>query len=920
MIAGIDIGTSYSSICVLDGSGKIKPVDIATGTSMFGSKYSLPSAVFVEDYGNVLVGQAAMNSRKRRPQNFRMEFKRDLGQDIPIVLGNTSFLPEDFYTELFRHMKASVGKMSSESIETVCLTCPAAFGKKKREKVLKAAKAAGFFNVQLVDEPTAAAMSFKDDGILSGRKKLLIYDFGGGTFDVSLLAYDNGHFSLMTEPSGLERCGGIDIDRMIFEDMQKCIDPEILASIAKDPKKAMRLNVQLSELAVKAKHHLSTASVYEEYIEVGMDDFEYTLTLDKLNTMIAGMVGQTIDVCRKVVEDAGIKVKDLSAILMVGGTSRVPLVQTMVKQMAAGVPVYCSADVDLAVARGALMFARSGEKLENGSKAGSSVGDRQERKAAGNEDREAKKTETASKQQLEQWFELGKKYDFGEWVPVDYKEAVKWYCKAAEGGHTKAQNNLGHCYFEGKGVAKDTREAVKWYRKAAESGNAEAQCNLGVCYDLGIGVEKNTLEAEKWYKKAAAQGNLQSRKELDKRIVAQYFADKKNQQKHQEAKLSGREAEKKISKQQLEKWFELGKKYDFGEWIPVDYKEAVKWYRKAAEGGHAKAQNNLGVCYIEGKGVAKDEREAVKWFTKSAEQGFSEAQYRLGICYYHGQGIPKDTSEAVKWFRKAADGGHVMAQYSLGVCYAQGAGVARNPAESEKWYKKAAARGNLQAQKELDKQIVAQHFADKKGLQKPQGERISGEEAEKEISEGQLEEWFKLGTRFAFGRGVPLDYKEAAKWYRKAAERGHSAAQFNLGVLYERGIGTDKNNEYAFQWYLRSAMNHNPKGQLAVGLCYLRGIGTKADYLEACTWLYEAAKQGDAEAQTRLGICYAEGSGVKKDVIKAAQWYQKAAAQGNHDAQMRLGKCYETGEGVPQNFEKAKYWYVQAKNPNLVTH
>ena len=120
MIISIDIGTSYSSICMLGTDGKAVPVDISTGTSMYGSKYSLPSAVFVEDDGNVLVGQAAMNSRKKKPQNFRMEFKRDLGQDIPIVLGNESFLPEDFYTELFRHMKACVARVSDEPIEKAC--------------------------------------------------------------------------------------------------------------------------------------------------------------------------------------------------------------------------------------------------------------------------------------------------------------------------------------------------------------------------------------------------------------------------------------------------------------------------------------------------------------------------------------------------------------------------------------------------------------------------------------------------------------------------------------------------------------------------------------------------------------------------------------------------------------------------------
>ena len=93
MIISIDIGTSYSSVCMRNEKGDAEPVETSTGFSIYGGKYSLPSAVFVEDSGNVLVGQAAMNSRERKPQNFRSEFKRDLGQNIPIVLGGRSFLP-----------------------------------------------------------------------------------------------------------------------------------------------------------------------------------------------------------------------------------------------------------------------------------------------------------------------------------------------------------------------------------------------------------------------------------------------------------------------------------------------------------------------------------------------------------------------------------------------------------------------------------------------------------------------------------------------------------------------------------------------------------------------------------------------------------------------------------------------------------
>ena len=125
MIASIDIGTSYSSICILGPDGKARPVDVSTGASMFGSKYSLPSAVFVEDNGNILVGQAAMNSRRHKPQNFHKEFKRNLGEEIPFLLGERSFRPEELYTELFRHMKLRAEKLTGEPIEKAYLTYPA---------------------------------------------------------------------------------------------------------------------------------------------------------------------------------------------------------------------------------------------------------------------------------------------------------------------------------------------------------------------------------------------------------------------------------------------------------------------------------------------------------------------------------------------------------------------------------------------------------------------------------------------------------------------------------------------------------------------------------------------------------------------------------------------------------------------------
>ena len=152
-----------------------------------------------------------MNSRMRKPENFRMEFKRDFGQTFPIQLGDRKFLPEDLYTELFRHMKACAEKACGEQITLTYLTHPAAYGKSRIEKLRSAAKAAGLFAVETVDEPTAAAMSYCAAGYVQDGETLLVYDFGGGTFDVSLIRYEDGVFTSLGNPEGLEQCGGIDI-------------------------------------------------------------------------------------------------------------------------------------------------------------------------------------------------------------------------------------------------------------------------------------------------------------------------------------------------------------------------------------------------------------------------------------------------------------------------------------------------------------------------------------------------------------------------------------------------------------------------------------------------------------------------------------------------------------------------------------
>ena len=211
-------------------------------------------------------------------------------------------------------------------------------------------------------------------------------------------------------------------------------------------------------------------------------------------------------------------------------------------------------------------------------------------------------------------------YFFGKYegVPENNQGAARWFRKAAEQGEAKAQERLGHMYRRGVGVAEDNREAVKWYRKAAEQGNTEAQVHLGYMYANGEGVPEDYREAEKWRRQAAEQAE-----DLDLLSLAVQYAN--------------------------------------GIGVPEDSWEAKKLFRLVAEGGHPvfsqAAQRQLGDMYYAGKYAlqfGKDNREAVKWYRKAAEQGDAKAQERLGHMYANGEGVPQDFVQAHAWMNLAA--------------------------------------------------------------------------------------------------------------------------------------------------------------------------------------------------------------------------------------------------------------------------
>ncbi len=212
---------------------------------------------------------------------------------------------------------------------------------------------------------------------------------------------------------------------------------------------------------------------------------------------------------------------------------------------------------------------------------------------------------------------------------------------------------------------------------------------------------------------------------------------------------------------------------EYGSVAGLDDAEAAKWYRKAAEQGHALAQYTLGVMYQYGRVVPQDYAEATKWYRKAAEQGHAVAQYKLGLMYHYGY-MPKDLAEAVKWYRKAAVQGHPSAQNALGLMYRNGTGVARDFDEMDKWFSKVA---DVLAQYKRSGVYVGDY---------PPLRWNAVEVAkwhQKSAEQGDATAQYKLGIR----KGYHAD--EAAKWYRKAAQQGHAPAQYELGLAYFVGAG-----------------------------------------------------------------------------------------------------------------------------------
>ena len=347
-ILGIDLGTTNSAVAVVRG-GESEVVPNAEGDR------TTPSVVAFDD-GRRLVGQPAKNQAVKNCENTVQSIKRSMGRDgVAVELDGDSYTPEEISAMVLRKLKRDAEEYLGESVARATITVPAYFTDRQRQATKDAGEIAGFEVERIINEPTAAAMAHGvEKEIPAGEQRVvMVYDLGGGTFDVSLLEVADGMFEVVAT-SGDNGLGGDDWDVTLINWAVDRFEREHGVDLHED-REAMQ---RLTEAAERAKVELSSRVETELSVpfvtatEEGPLDLRYTLTRAKFEELTADLVERTIGPTEQAMEDAGISPRDIDEVLLTGGSTRMPAVRRTVERLA-GTEPRRDVNPDEAVALGA---------------------------------------------------------------------------------------------------------------------------------------------------------------------------------------------------------------------------------------------------------------------------------------------------------------------------------------------------------------------------------------------------------------------------------------------------------------------------------------------------------------------------------------------------------------------------------------
>ena len=508
---------------------------------------------------------------------------------------------------------------------------------------------------------------------------------------------------------------------------------------------------------------------------------------------------------------------------------------------------------------------------------------------------------------------LGKIYEEGNIVAIDYTESYKWYHRAADGKKMEAEYALGYFYEHGKGISVNFEKASKWYSLSSEQGYSLAKFNLGRLYEKGIGIKQDINKAISLY----LESDIDSARLQLGFLYENGLGVPKDTATATSLYESGMADINYFKNIASEDGNPIAKNV-IGDsfFADANYSEALMWYLKSANLGYERAMFNVGYIYENGKGVKEDYNEAVLWYRKAAEKGLGDAQDAIGYMYEYGLGLPIDYNRAAKWYKKSAKQSNTNSLLGLSRLYVKGRGVPQNLHEAARWYSKAL--------ESLDDNSITVEL-DMEGLR----------------TNAELLFW--IGESYYYGDGINKNYPKAFHWYKKASDLGYSDAQFSLGIMLENGEGVEEDYKEAVKYYYLSAKQHNSNALEAInnlgdqevidalyylGELFFYGKGVRQDYSEAIKWYKKAADLGHLEAICKLGEIYEKGKGVQQNFSKAAAYYRKAVELGNGvalkklqeladnkkniDAQYNLGEMYFYASGVDMDYDEAIRWFKMA--------
>jgi molecular chaperone DnaK len=354
----VDFGTSFTVAAVRSSQRSPEVIEI-------GGDRRVPSVVFVDDDATLRVGRAAEDLAASRPGRAVRAPKRRLGEPAPVVLGGKPYQVVDLVAALLRYVYDEAVRHQGSAPSSIRLTHPASWSRPRMARLLEAAAKAGLGNVALISEPVAAAVAYAADVEVLDGSHVAVYDLGGGTFDMTLLCFSDGTFSIVGRPGGDVNLGGELFDELLVNLVGERLDPAVWDEMqVSDDQSWQQAAAALRTECRRAKEALSTNSYADLVLPLPGGMTSQRITRDDLETLVQPYIAESVRLLVQGVSDAGVDPHSLAAVYLVGGASRMPLVERSVAEALPEVTVSRRGDPKTAVAVGATLAELSASVLD----------------------------------------------------------------------------------------------------------------------------------------------------------------------------------------------------------------------------------------------------------------------------------------------------------------------------------------------------------------------------------------------------------------------------------------------------------------------------------------------------------------------------------------------------------------------------